>query len=79
MISVCFFVPFRFAKVAMAVCTCSVCRQTFESEKSPALPFCSERCRMIDLGRWFEEGYSMPVEHDRELEAFKNPLREGED
>ena len=20
-------------------------------------PFCSERCKMIDLGRWLEEGY----------------------
>jgi len=23
-------------------------------------PFCSERCRMIDLGRWAAEEYRMP-------------------
>jgi uncharacterized protein len=36
------------------------------------MPFCSERCRMIDLRRWFEEGYTMPIERDRELDSFKN-------
>jgi uncharacterized protein len=64
----------------MAVCICSVCHQAFDSDLSPALPFCSERCRMVDLTRWFEEGYSMPVEHDHELEEFKRPANEeGED
>jgi len=24
-------------------------------------PFCSERCRLIDLGQWANEGYSVPV------------------
>jgi len=24
------------------------------------MPFCSERCRTIDLGRWLDEGYSLP-------------------
>ncbi len=25
-------------------------------------PFCSRRCRMIDLGRWFNEEYAVPGE-----------------
>jgi len=25
-------------------------------------PFCSERCKMIDLGAWANESYRMPVE-----------------
>ena len=25
-------------------------------------PFCSERCRKIDLGRWFSEAYRVPAE-----------------
>ena len=25
-------------------------------------PFCSERCRMVDLGRWLGEQYSVPHE-----------------
>ena len=28
-------------------------------------PFCSERCKMIDLGAWANESYRLPVE-DRE-------------
>jgi uncharacterized protein len=23
-------------------------------------PFCSERCRMVDLGTWADEGYRVP-------------------
>jgi endogenous inhibitor of DNA gyrase (YacG/DUF329 family) len=25
-------------------------------------PFCSERCRLIDLGNWFDESNSIPAE-----------------
>ena len=25
-------------------------------------PFCSERCKLIDLGQWASEGYRVPVE-----------------
>lgn len=27
-------------------------------------PFCSARCRGVDLGKWLDEGYSVPVEAD---------------
>jgi uncharacterized protein len=27
-------------------------------------PFCSERCRLIDLGRWGSEGYRVPAAPD---------------
>jgi endogenous inhibitor of DNA gyrase (YacG/DUF329 family) len=26
----------------------------------PTAPFCSERCRVIDLGRWLDESYAVP-------------------
>lgn len=31
---------------------------------NPAFPFCSKRCKMIDLGHWFAEDYkiSRPVD-----------------
>lgn len=32
------------------------------SEASPWRPFCSERCRLIDLGEWLEEGRRIPGE-----------------
>ncbi len=31
-------------------------------------PFCSERCKMIDLGAWASERYRVPVE-EREEES----------
>jgi len=39
---------------------CPICKREFEKDGSPALPFCSERCRTIDLGRWLGESYGLP-------------------
>jgi uncharacterized protein len=33
------------------------------------MPFCSERCRLVDLGRWFNEGYGLAVESEGEPDA----------
>ena len=33
---------------------------------SPFRPFCSERCKMIDLGAWATESYRIPVEDDKD-------------
>lgn len=36
---------------------------------NPWRPFCSERCKLIDLGQWANEGYRIPVEEqDRGLD-----------
>jgi uncharacterized protein len=32
------------------------------SPESRFRPFCSERCRLIDLGAWFEEEHAIPGE-----------------
>jgi len=29
-------------------------------------PFCSERCKLIDLGAWAAEKYSVPVTEDKD-------------
>lgn len=34
-------------------------------------PFCSERCRQVDLGRWFTESYAVPAGNTDDGE---NPL-----
>lgn len=31
------------------------------SKDNPARPFCSERCKLIDLGAWADESYRVPV------------------
>jgi endogenous inhibitor of DNA gyrase (YacG/DUF329 family) len=43
---------------------CPICEKRFDSEKSQSMPFCSDRCRQIDLGRWLREAYSVPIERD---------------
>jgi len=47
---------------------CPICEKHFDPATSPAMPFCSERCRQIDLGRWLREVYSVPVERDPDEE-----------
>lgn len=32
--------------------------------ENPWKPFCSERCKLIDLGRWASEDYRVPVQED---------------
>ena len=39
---------------------CPVCKQEFDPAASEAMPFCGERCRTIDLGRWLNEEYALP-------------------
>jgi endogenous inhibitor of DNA gyrase (YacG/DUF329 family) len=40
---------------------CPTCRRAVEwSAKSPFRPFCSDRCRLIDLGAWISEQRSIP-------------------
>ena len=42
---------------------CPICDKRFEVEKLddlPSFPFCSPRCRLIDLGRWIDGDYAIP-------------------
>ncbi len=34
--------------------------------QSPFRPFCSERCRILDLGAWATEQYRVPAAPERE-------------
>ena len=37
------------------------------SNTNPFRPFCSERCKLIDLGAWASESYRVPVQDSPEL------------
>lgn len=50
---------------------CPRCGQDGEWTGNPFRPFCSERCKMADLGGWFSEEYRIagdtkPVEEDED-------------
>jgi endogenous inhibitor of DNA gyrase (YacG/DUF329 family) len=37
---------------------CAICGKPADPAQTP---FCSPRCRTIDLGRWFNEDYALPA------------------
>jgi len=50
---------------------CPICKKPTDSETSAEFPFCSERCRVLDLGNWASEKYviiSEPVIDEDALE-----------
>lgn len=55
--------------------TCPTCEKPVDMAGNPNRPFCSERCQLIDLGRWLDESYSMPIEgeEDRDVD-LSEPL-----
>ena len=55
---------------------CPICGELFDPDDSHAMPFCSRRCKDVDLGRWLDEKYGLPYEADEEsedLEAGSSP------
>lgn len=49
--------------------TCPTCGKRFRREQTTAMPFCSERCRTIDLRRWLDEEHSVPAPSDFDDES----------
>jgi endogenous inhibitor of DNA gyrase (YacG/DUF329 family) len=56
---------------------CPICKTLTNSETNTDFPFCSERCRLQDLGNWAAEKYvvSEPLfsENEDELNEAPNP------
>lgn len=50
---------------------CPYCKKTsIYSDKNPYRPFCSERCKMIDLGDWADEKYRVPTNESVDPETI---------
>jgi uncharacterized protein len=47
---------------AILTVKCPHCRKETPLADNPYRPFCSKRCKMIDLGTWASEGYRIPGE-----------------
>ena len=52
---------------------CPICRKPTESQNNSDFPFCSERCRLLDLGNWASEKYkiSSPIFDESELQDLE--------
>lgn len=49
---------------------CPHCSRQVSWPDTPTYPFCSERCRLIDLGLWANEEYRIPGEALAEEERW---------
>lgn len=45
---------------------CPRCVRFVDWEGNPWRPFCSERCKLVDLGTWVDEEYKVPGEKSSE-------------
>jgi endogenous inhibitor of DNA gyrase (YacG/DUF329 family) len=48
---------------------CPICGKPFTIatlDDLPSFPFCSDRCKLIDLGRWIDGDYAIPAPPDEE-------------
>jgi hypothetical protein len=46
---------------------CPICKKEV-AWNDPNMPFCSDRCRLIDLGNWATEKYTIPSGRPSDLE-----------
>jgi len=43
---------------------CPICKKEARPRaENSAFPFCSPRCKLVDLGQWFDEAYRVPAEY----------------
>ncbi len=73
--------PIRRTPPTMASMPCPICGKPVskaEGERPADFPFCSERCRLLDLGKWLGGAYriSTPIESPEQLEEL---LEDGEE
>jgi endogenous inhibitor of DNA gyrase (YacG/DUF329 family) len=58
--------PGKAASKKTAVRPCPICGKPSSPESRP---FCSERCRSVDLNRWLSGSYAIPGRNDEDDDA----------
>jgi uncharacterized protein len=56
---------------------CPICKKVVQID-DPYMPFCSDRCRLVDLGNWASEKYVIPGPIE-DLEAGPAPDSEDDE
>jgi hypothetical protein len=57
---------------------CPICKKVVKSN-DPEFPFCSERCRTIDLGKWASGDYVIPSPVTEDDEQIRERMAEDSD
>ncbi len=56
---------------------CPICNgEVAARQENAAFPFCSARCKTVDLGKWLNEEYRVPGEDDSSEEEPPPPDRD---
>ena len=62
---------------------CPICKKSFDDSTAVQLgsffPFCSDRCKLIDLGRWLDGAYQIPIDtndDDAQDESAIDPVED---
>ncbi|MCY1163726.1 MULTISPECIES: DNA gyrase inhibitor YacG [Polaromonas] len=59
---------------AARVVVCPACKgKSIYAASNPFRPFCSERCKNMDLGAWASESFRMPVDTPPDDEVYGDP------
>ncbi len=58
--------------------SCPKCGKPSPWEGNRWRPFCSERCKMVDLGAWVTEGYRIPGGSEEDTAADDENPRDDE-
>ena len=54
--------PIKKASIPVKIVTCPCCGgASVYAVSNPYRPFCSERCKQIDLGAWASEQFAVPA------------------
>ena len=57
---------------------CPMCKKAVNST-DPDFPFCSDRCRILDLGKWASGGHVVPSSATDGGEAIEEGIRSDSD
>jgi endogenous inhibitor of DNA gyrase (YacG/DUF329 family) len=57
---------------------CPTCNKEIQWQDNPYRPFCSERCKLVDLGKWVNEEFRVPGKPAAD-EAAQKDQAEAED
>ncbi|MFH1614378.1 MAG: DNA gyrase inhibitor YacG [Planctomycetota bacterium] len=58
---------------------CPTCKKVFfynrktSKEHRSYFPFCSDRCKLIDLGNWLDSRYTIPADEQQETRDKQDP------
>ena len=56
------------------IVTCPQCKgDSVYASSNPYRPFCSERCKQMDLGAWASEAFRVPTELPPDEDLFNQP------